>query len=116
MKGDEMTVTDDMIRKAVNAHGSSHGPNEWEWMRDALLAALSTPAAKRGEIEDAERIVARIDDRMQGKICCVIDASEWIILSRAICSAIRQQPATEAAQDDSYGTNPTWPGKGGGDD
>jgi len=34
-------VTDDMIRAAVNAHGASRGGCEWEWMRDALIAALS---------------------------------------------------------------------------
>lgn len=39
-------VSDDMIRAAINAHGSSQGPNEWEWMRDALLAALALKESK----------------------------------------------------------------------
>jgi hypothetical protein len=34
-------ITDDMIRAACNAHGGSQGATEWEWMRDALTAALS---------------------------------------------------------------------------
>lgn len=34
-------ILDDMTRAAINAYGSSQGPNEWEWMRDALCAALT---------------------------------------------------------------------------
>jgi len=40
------------------------------------------------------------------------------IASAILVRLSRQQPAAEVppSQDDSYGTNPTWPGKGGGDD
>ncbi len=34
-------VTDDMIRRACNAHGASTGACEFDWMRDALTAALA---------------------------------------------------------------------------
>lgn len=35
-----MKVTDEMIRAACNAYGASQGSSEWDWMRDALEAAL----------------------------------------------------------------------------
>lgn len=35
-------VTDEMVRAAINAHGSSAGATEWAWMQDALTAALRT--------------------------------------------------------------------------
>lgn len=34
------TITDDMIRAACNAYGSSQSSCEFEWMREALTAAL----------------------------------------------------------------------------
>ncbi len=35
------TVTDNMIRAACNAYGASQGTCEFDWMSDALTAALS---------------------------------------------------------------------------
>lgn len=34
-------ITDDMIRRACNAHGNSSGVCEFDWMRDALTAAAA---------------------------------------------------------------------------
>lgn len=45
----ETVVTEDMIRRACNAYGTSQGSCEFEWMRAALAAALL--ARSRSESE-----------------------------------------------------------------
>jgi len=39
--GGTVVITDDMVRAACNAHGASQGACEFDWMRDALTAALA---------------------------------------------------------------------------